>query len=338
MSLNFGPLNKEGGWRRLNVAVSRARYEMKVFSTITSDQIDLNRSSSEGVAGLKAFLSYAEKGRDALRYSAVDSAKTDDGIVLSIAEALKEEGFEVQTNIGCSGYRIDLGIVNPANPGNYIAGVLCDGYNYAAAKTTNDREVVQIKTLKLLGWNICRVWALDYWCNRDKTVARLVAQLNAIIDASKASPGAAEENVEPEPTPEVTPSHNPSLDPPALEEEAESEQQPKEISPEAQSETEDNHPVQKDTDTIVREMLEDSSEYEVKPYFKTIIEMIADDGFRSSRQKVEDTIKGLGEMPSAAINSINETYYELIGENLIVEDGEEYMINSEDYDKLKEEE
>ena len=338
MSLNFGPLNKEGGWRRLNVAVSRARYEMKVFSTITSDQIDLNRSSSEGVAGLKAFLSYAEKGRDALRYNAVDSAKTDDGIVLSIAEALKEEGFEVQTNIGCSGYRIDLGIVNPANPGNYIAGVLCDGYNYAAAKTTKDREVVQIKTLKLLGWNICRVWTLDYWCNRDKTVARLVAQLNAIIDASKASPGAAEENVEPEPTPEVTPSHNPSLDPPALEEEAESEQQPKEISPDAQSETEDNHPVQKDTDTIVREMLEDSSEYEVKPYFKTIIEMIVDDGFRSSRQKVEDTIKGLGEMPSAAINSINETYYELIGENLIVEDGEEYMINSEDYDKLKEEE
>lgn len=184
MSLNFGPLNKEGGWRRLNVAVSRARYEMKVFSTVTADQIDLNRSSSEGVTGLKAFLFYAEKGRDALRYNKVESASTDDGIVLSIAEELRKKGFDVRTNIGCSGYRIDLGIVDPANPEQYIAGVLCDGYNYAAAKTTKDREIVQIKILELLGWNICRVWALDYWGNLDKTISRLAERLNSIIEAS----------------------------------------------------------------------------------------------------------------------------------------------------------
>lgn len=339
MSLNFGPLNKEGGWRRLNVAVSRARYEMKVFSTITADQIDLSRSSSEGVAGLKAFLFYAEKGREALRYGQVESADTDDGIVLSIADALKEKGFEVQTNIGCSGYRIDLGIVDPHDSGKYIAGILCDGYNYAAAKTTKDREVVQIKTLELLGWNICRVWALDYWTNRDKTVDRLVEQLKAIIDARKTS----ETSLEVVPSPEVLVQQNNSdleetnteqpseeiLDEPrneidVMEEKTEVETAPSEEAP----------GVTEDTDTIVKEMLEDASEYETKPYFKPIIEMLVEEGFRCPAQKVDDAIFALGEMPSAAINAINEAYYEVIGGNLILEEGEDYVIERDNYDKI----
>jgi superfamily I DNA and/or RNA helicase len=75
VSLNFGPVNRDGGWRRLNVAVSRARYEMKVFSTLRSDQIDLNRTSSEGVAGLKAFLAYAEKGKKCSTATRIGKAK-----------------------------------------------------------------------------------------------------------------------------------------------------------------------------------------------------------------------------------------------------------------------
>lgn len=338
MSLNFGPLNKDGGWRRLNVAVSRARYEMIVFSTITSDQIDLNRSSSEGVAGLKAFLEYAEKGRDALRYNTAESVKTDDGIVLSIAKDLKDKGFTVKTNVGCSGYRIDLGIVDPKNPDKFIAGILCDGYNYAAAKTTKDREVLQIKILELLGWNICRVWALDYWSNREKTVIRLVEQLNKIIAEN-------DSKVECEPTPVETAnkdtddSQTVETGESSLQDEVhefDSDNQEISFNPSEAEEPDNGVPSFDETETIVQEMLTDEKEYEVKEYFEPIIEKISSDGFRSQKEDIYSIIKQYGEMPSAAINAINEFYFELLGDNLISEEGEELVMNSDNYNKIKE--
>ena len=178
VSMNFGPLNREGGWRRLNVAVSRARYEMKVFSTLTPDQIDLNRTSAEGVAGLKAFLEYAKYGRLALTYEAVSSKTTNDYLVLSVAASLREEGYEVKTNIGTSGYRVDIGVVDPNNKGEYLIGVLCDGYNYNTAKSARDREITRCNVLKLLGWRICRVWAMEWWEYPKLTVKKLLAAID----------------------------------------------------------------------------------------------------------------------------------------------------------------
>lgn len=180
VSLNFGPLNRDGGWRRLNVAVSRARYEMKVFSTLTSDQINLNRTSAEGVAGLKAFLEYAEKGRDALRYNTAASTRSDDSLVLSIASVLREKGYKVETNVGCSGYRIDIAVVNPEKKDCYSLAIICDGYNSRSAKTARDREIVQQQVLWMLGWRVHRVWALDWWHDNERT-------LKGIIDAIDSS-------------------------------------------------------------------------------------------------------------------------------------------------------
>ena len=81
-------------------------------------------------------------------------------------------------------------------------------------------------------------------------------------------------------------------------------------------------------------MLEDASEYETKPYFKPIIEMLVEEGFRCPAQKVDDAILALGEMPSATINAINEAYYEVIGGNLVLEEGEDYVIERDNYDKI----
>ena len=130
VNLNFGPLNREGGWRRLNVAVSRARYEMKVFSTLKAEQIDITRTASLGVAGLKAFLEYAEKGKSSLSTLKVNGRHQDSGFIDSLANRLKAEGFDVLTNIGSSGFKIDIGIINPKVPSEYQLGVLCDGPNY----------------------------------------------------------------------------------------------------------------------------------------------------------------------------------------------------------------
>jgi len=181
IALNFGPLNREGGWRRLNVAVSRARYEMKVFSTLTSDQIDLKRSGALGVAGLKSFLEYAEKGRSALRYTSAESAVAADGFIEIVAGELRKRGYDVRTNVGCSGYRIDIGIVNPEKDSDYVLGILCDGYNYSASKSSRDREIVQIGILRKLGWKIVRLWAMDWWTDKDATLSVLTEKIDKAL-------------------------------------------------------------------------------------------------------------------------------------------------------------
>ena len=178
ITLNFGPLNRDGGWRRLNVAVSRARYGMKVFSTLRSEQIDLKRTTAEGVAGLKEFLEYAEKGE----YTAATSNHIyKDGFVEKVAEVLRSKGYDVKTNIGSSGYRIDIGIVNPSDQTSYIMGILCDGYNYNSSRTARDREIVQIGTLRRLGWKICRIWTMDWWSDKDAVIKEICSKIEAAI-------------------------------------------------------------------------------------------------------------------------------------------------------------
>ncbi|HWJ26392.1 MAG TPA: AAA domain-containing protein, partial [Flavisolibacter sp.] len=112
VSLNFRPINRTGGCRRLNVAVSRARYEMKVFSTLKADQIDIARTASEGVAGLKAFFEYAEKGKNVLNSFHKNKNVDSTAFINILANEIRNNGYDVHTNIGCSGYRIDIGIVD----------------------------------------------------------------------------------------------------------------------------------------------------------------------------------------------------------------------------------
>ena len=174
VSMNFGPLNRTGGERRLNVAVSRARYEMIIYSTLRSDMIDLNRTSSIGVAGLKRFLEYAEKGtRNIVNSAANPLSDTSASIENIIADKLRSLGYTVHTDIGCSGYKIDIGIVDTQNESNYQLGIICDGKNYQRTKTARDREIVQNNVLKTLGWTICRIWTMDWWEKPDEVIASI---------------------------------------------------------------------------------------------------------------------------------------------------------------------
>ncbi len=177
MSMNFGPLNRDGGWRRLNVAITRARYEMHLFSTLQADQIDLSRTSAEGVAGLKAFLQFAEKGHLSVRPEDVQEALNKQHLSASISKKLKKKGLEVKCNIGTSGYKIDIGVVHPNKPQQYILGVIIDGHYYYNAHTTNDREMVMPSVLKALGWNIHRIWTMDWFENSDKIINTIVEKV-----------------------------------------------------------------------------------------------------------------------------------------------------------------
>lgn len=172
ISMNFGPLNNVGGERRLNVAVSRARREMVVFSALKSSQIDLRRSKAKGVEGLKHFLEYAEQ--QILVQSANTNHETADSVIAEqIAEALRAKGYGANTNIGRSNFKVDVAISNDAAAGTYSLGILLDGKGYHQTQTTRDREIVQPSVLRSLNWRIMRVWSVDWLNNPERVVERI---------------------------------------------------------------------------------------------------------------------------------------------------------------------
>lgn len=195
VSMNFGPLNNQGGERRLNVAVSRARYEMIIYSTLSPEQIDLNRSKAKGVEGLKRFLEFARSGRLATSVSSVIDAERHSEFVNLVAEALREQGYQVDTLVGRSKFKVDLAVLHPSKENEYMLGILCDGRNYYDTKTTRDREIVQPNVLRMLNWNVMRVWSIDWFENKDAVVKRIADRINAILSGTDV-PTAAERQVE----------------------------------------------------------------------------------------------------------------------------------------------
>lgn len=179
VSLNFGPLNQVGGWRRLNVAVSRAREEMLVFSTMTSPMIDLAKTSSKGVAGLKAFLEFAEKGRTTLAAPSA-SVRTGAGIGKYIAEELTACGYECRYDVGVSDFKVDVGVADPKNKHRFILGVLCDGADQFSVK---DRNILQVQTLKRCNWNVVRVNSVNYYNNPKREIKRIKDILDRLTGA-----------------------------------------------------------------------------------------------------------------------------------------------------------
>ena len=160
VTLNFGPLNQDGGWRRLNVAVSRARQEMMVFSSLAPEQISGNAFVPRGVTDLRAFLKYARDGREVLE-SATASRVKENLFAETIAARLRAEGHTVHTGIGASDFRVDVGVVDPDRPGSYLYGILLDGPGYASAGAARDREIIRPQVLEGLGWTLKRDWILD---------------------------------------------------------------------------------------------------------------------------------------------------------------------------------
>lgn len=189
VAMNFGPINGEGGERRLNVAVTRARREVMVFSTLRADQIDLARTRARGVRDLKQFLEYAERGVSALGATAYFHADADfeSPFEKAVHDALVARGWLVHLQVGCSGYRIDLGVVDPAAPGRYLLGVECDGANYHSARTARDRDKLRQSVLEGLGWKLHRIWSTDWWNDPIREIEKLETVLRSLLTEAPAS-------------------------------------------------------------------------------------------------------------------------------------------------------
>ena len=168
---NFGPLNREGGERRLNVAVTRAKDNVQLVASIHYTDINLSTTGSEGVRLLRAYLDYAQNGEEALERSITVSTEDrfDSYFEQEVCDYLRDQGFTVDTQVGCSGYKIDLGLRKP-DSSNYILAIECDGATYHNSKNARDRDSLRQRILENMGWKFYRIWSTDWY--RNKTVEK----------------------------------------------------------------------------------------------------------------------------------------------------------------------
>lgn len=159
---NFGPLNRIGGERRLNVAITRAKHNVQLVSSVKYTDIDLSRTSAEGVRLLREYLDYAENGEAALNI--IPENRPFD-FESEVGEFLKANGFDVDTRVGCSDFKIDIAVKNPET-GGYSLAVECDGENYHKYKTARDRDRLRREILEKAGWKYYRIWSADWFKNK----------------------------------------------------------------------------------------------------------------------------------------------------------------------------
>jgi len=190
LSLNFGPLNRIGGERRLNVAITRARYKIKIISSIYSSEIDISRTRSEGLRLLKQYLEYAEhKGE--ISYIKERNVSYDEDFdspfEMEVYNTFVKLGYTVHTQIGCSRFKIDLGVVHPKYPGKYILGIECDGSQYHSSFSARDRDRIRQEFLESLGWTIHRIWSYD-WVTSPQNEINKIVKLIKKLEAKEVSP------------------------------------------------------------------------------------------------------------------------------------------------------
>jgi very-short-patch-repair endonuclease len=173
----FGPLNREGGHRRLNVLITRAKMAMRVFCNFRADELELDTSASLGVRALKNFLKYAETGE--LEVARKTGKAPDSPFELEVIEALSERGYKVEPQVGTSGYFIDIAVQDPEYPGCYVLAIECDGAAYHSSRSARDRDRLRQGVLEGLGWNFHRIWSTDWFRNPQQEINRAVAAIEA---------------------------------------------------------------------------------------------------------------------------------------------------------------
>ena len=146
--MRFGPLGSEGGERRLNVLISRAKRRCEVFASITDEDIDLERAKGKGVIAFKLFLQYARTGRISLAQRS--EREMDSVFEVQVADALQKAGYQVHPQVGIAGFFIDLAVADPDMPGRYLIGIECDGRAYHSSRSARERDEQLKRTLQAI--------------------------------------------------------------------------------------------------------------------------------------------------------------------------------------------
>ncbi|GAA3934889.1 DUF3320 domain-containing protein [Hymenobacter algoricola] len=172
LSMSFGPLNGEGGERRLNVLITRAKQRCEVFTNLTADDLDLTRTNAKGVAALKTFLGFAQHGR--LNQNEDTGRAMESPFEEAVHRALTARGYLVRPQIGSQGFYIDLAVVDPDQPGRYVLGIECDGAMYHSARSARDRDRLRQQVLENVGWRLHRIWSTDWFRDPARETERAV--------------------------------------------------------------------------------------------------------------------------------------------------------------------
>ncbi len=170
MYMNFGPLSRDGGYRRLNVAITRAKYNVKLVGSIVPTDIDLDRTTSEGVRMLRSYIEYAQHGISAIENEITVNTDLsfDSPFEEAVYDFLQSKGYNVVTQVGCSGFRIDMAVKHPTLNGKFAIGIECDGATYHSSRTARERDRLRQSVLEDMGWKIYRIWSTD-WIKDPKT-------------------------------------------------------------------------------------------------------------------------------------------------------------------------
>ncbi len=189
MRMNFGPLSQAGGERRLNVAITRAKHNVKLVGSILPADIVPERISAEGPKLLRSYIEYAQNrgAQQIARNEEGDACLSKFAFERAVEAFLLDHGYEVESNVGCSDYRIDLAVVHPRMKQEYAIGIECDGEMYNSARTARERDRLRESVLVSMGWKLTRVWSSDWVKNPGHMGDELVQTIERAIASKDAA-------------------------------------------------------------------------------------------------------------------------------------------------------
>ena len=194
----FGTLGQQGGENRLNVAVTRAKEEIHLVSSIEPYELNVTNAKHDGPKLLKSYLEYA-KAVSELNKEKIESVMTevneesnmkrqeqdlsfDSPFEEEVYEKLTSIGYKIDTQVGMSGYRIDMSVVHPNYPHRYILGIECDGAMYHSAPSARERDVYRQRFLESKGWTIARIWSRNWWKDSAAELERIDRMIRKMVE------------------------------------------------------------------------------------------------------------------------------------------------------------
>lgn len=187
LTMNFGPLNREGGERRLNVAITRARRRVELVASVTGTEPEFTTSLRDGPRHLQRYLDYAARGPVALAIDVGEEGRdAESPFEEEVIRTICSWGFDAKPQVGTAGYRVDIGVWHPAIAGRFALGIECDGRMYHSSRVARDRDRLRQEVLESLGWRIYRIWGTSWYRYRREQEERLKAAIEAAIEGNGA--------------------------------------------------------------------------------------------------------------------------------------------------------
>ncbi|MDN3987024.1 DUF4011 domain-containing protein [Zwartia vadi] len=171
---NFGPISRQGGWRRLNVLFTRAKRSIALYTSMRPEDIVMDGTTPDGTKALRNYLEFARTG--SLATVEETGREADSDFEISVMDVLKQRGYEVTPQLGVAGYRIDIAVKHPDSHGSYLAAIECDGATYHSALSVRDRDRIRQEILESLGWRgrIWRIWSTDWFRTPRQETEKLI--------------------------------------------------------------------------------------------------------------------------------------------------------------------